>query len=100
MNRAERRRAGKTDKTKTYVLTQAQIDKMKADATEDAFKMLLSIPVTVLHDKFGFREVEMDQFMHYTLGWVEGVQKGEVTLTELLAICETEAGVTLMEKEK
>lgn len=100
MNRAERRRNGKTAKPKTYVLTEEQIRQMKVDATEDAFRMLLSIPVTVLHDKFGFDQVDMDKFMHYAFGWVEGVQKNEVTLNELLEICKNEAGITLVEKEK
>ena len=60
MNRAERRRSARNQqqKQKTYVLTEEQIEKMKYQAVHDAmrktFLMFISIPVMVLHDKFGF----------------------------------------------
>ena len=100
MNRAERRRTkGNVAKPKTYVLTEDQIAQLKQDATSEAFGMLLSIPLTVLHDKFGFDDYQMDQFLHYALMWVDGVQKGEVTLNEVLEICENEVGIPVINKE-
>lgn len=99
MNRAERRRAKRTaEKPKTYVLTQDQIDQMKAEATAEAFKMLLSIPVIVLHDKFGFGRIRLDRFIHYALGWATDVQNGVVTLKEVMDLCEDEIGLKIMEK--
>ena len=99
MNRAERRRNAKQEKPKTYVLTDAQIMQMKTEATSEAFKMLLSIPVTVLLDKFGFDEIQLDEFLHYCTGWADGIQKEEVSLKELLQICKDEAGIQIIEKE-
>jgi hypothetical protein len=97
MNRAERRRNAVTAKPKTYVLTEDQIRKMKQDAvneaTRKAFLMFLSIPVMVLHDKFGFRKVRLSRFMDYVLVWFESVQNDETRLAELVKICEEECGI-------
>lgn len=99
MNRAERRRNKQqsAEKTKTYVLTQDQIDKMKRDAvneaTRKAFAMFLSIPVMVLHDKFGFGKQRLTRFMDYVLVWYESVQAGETPLRELLTVAERECGI-------
>ena len=95
MNRAERRRNGKREKPAVRMMTDDQIKKLKQEATEDAFKMLLSIPNVVLSDHFQFDKIMLDEFNHYALGWADGVQKGEVTLTDLLMICRDEAGIEI-----
>lgn len=97
MNRAERRKAGKTEKPKVYTLTQDQIDGMERKAVEKAFKMFMSIPVMVLHDKFGFGNIRLDRFMHYALMWVQSVQDGDTSLTEIMKIAEDESGVKVTE---
>ena len=97
MNRAERRRLGKTEKPKTYVLTDAEIQQMKKDAVAEAFKMLLCIPVIVLHDKFRFGRIRLDRFLHYALSWATDVQNNVVTLKEVLDLCEEETGLKIKE---
>jgi hypothetical protein len=92
-NRAERRKAGKTDKVKTYVLTQDQIDQMKADAMAEGFRMCLSIPLMVLHDKFGFGRIRGTRFMDYAMVWYEAVMSGKTSLTEIMKIAEDLTGV-------
>jgi hypothetical protein len=56
MNRSERRRSEKSKKETTYILTESQMEKLKEDAVKDAtekvFIMMLSIPVSVLHDNY------------------------------------------------
>lgn len=103
MNRAERRRLAKSaqkEKEKTYVLTQAQIDEMKLEAvneaTRKAFLMFLSIPVMVLHDKFGFGKRRLDKLMHYCLAWYEAIQNNETKLMELVKIAENECGIKVL----
>lgn len=99
MNRAERRRRGNAaEKPKTYVLTEDQVQQMKNEAVAEAFKMLLSIPVIVLHDKFGFGRIRLDRFIYYALGWATDVQNGVVTLKEVMDLCEKEIGLKVMEK--
>jgi len=100
MNRAERRRLAKSaqkEKEKTYVLTQSQIEEIKRDAvneaTRKAFLMFLSIPVMVLHDKFGFGKQRLGKLMHYCLIWYESVQNNETKLMELVKIAENECGI-------
>lgn len=103
MNRAERRRLAKSaqkEKEKTYVLTQARIDEMKQDAvneaTRKAFLMFLSIPVMILHDKFGFGKKRLSKFMDYALIWYEAVQNNEVKLLELVKVAEDECGISVL----
>ena len=102
MNRAERRWQNKSAQKPEAVrlMTDAQIKKLKYDAIDEAFKMLLSIPNIVLSDHFQFDKFMLDEFNRYSLSWTEGVQKGEVTLTELLTICRDEAGIELIETKR
>ena len=99
MNRAERRRSARQQaaKTKTYLLTEEQIEEMKRDAvqtaTRRAFLMFLSIPVMILHDKFGFGKQRLGKFMDYALIWYEAVQENEVKMLELVKIAKDECGI-------
>lgn len=69
MGRAERRRQQKMDKkkTRTYVLTQNDMDRMKNQMVEvvadELLESVFGISVMVLHDKFGElmrRELTLD----------------------------------------
>ncbi len=98
MNRAERRRSARQqEKPKTYVLTDVQIDQMRRDITAEAsrkaFLMFMSIPVMVLHDKFGFDETQSGRFMDYAMVWFESVYDNETELMELMKIAEKECGI-------
>lgn len=116
MNRAERRKAKKQEKPAVYMLTQDQIDQIKKDAVKDvldqleqvkrdavneavgtAFKMLMSIPSMVLHDKFGFGHIRLDRFMHYVVDWYDEVQSGGTPLEEIMAIAEADSGIKVLE---
>lgn len=101
MNRAERRKQGKNaEKPKTYVLTEDQIEAMKRDAirvaTHRTFLMFLSIPVMVLHDKFGFGKQRLSKFMDYALMWHESVYDDEVGLKDLIKVVEEECGIRVL----
>lgn len=95
MNRKERRKAGKTEKVKTYVLTDQQIKKIKDDAVTEALKILLAVPVVVLHDKFGFGTVRNGRFLSCVNTWVKACMQDENTLAEVLKVAQEEAGYTL-----
>lgn len=113
MNRAERRKAGKQNKPAVYMYTQDQIDKLVQDAVakelagirekavnqaiSTCFKMFMSIPVMVLHDKFGFGHIRLDRFMHYALSWFEGVHEGDTALEEIMAIAEADSGIKVLD---
>ena len=105
MNRAERRKNKQSaTKPKTYVLTEDQINKMKMDAvneaTRRAFLMFISIPIMILHDKFGFGKKRLGKFMDYALIWYEAVQNNEVKLVELVKIAEEECGISVLSYDK
>ncbi len=100
MNRAERRRAKRTaEKPKTYVLTDDQIQQIKFEAMEYAFRMLLAVPSLVLHDKFGFGRIRLDRFNYYALSWLKSVQKGEVSLETVMTLCKEEAGYDVIKED-
>lgn len=103
MNRAERRRSAKQqEKQRTYVLTEDQINQMKRDAVNEAmrktFLMFLSIPVMVLHDKFGFGKQRLSRFMDYALIWFESVKNDETQLMELVGVAENECGIRIIKR--
>jgi hypothetical protein len=104
MNRAERRKQKNATSPKTYVLTEDQINQIKRDAaataTRKAFLMFLSIPVMVLHDKFGFGKLRLSRFMDYALIWFESVQNNETQLMEIVKIAEKECGIEIINYER
>ena len=57
--------------------------------------MFLSIPVMVLHDKFGFGKTRLTRFMDYALVWFESVYDNETRLTELVEIASKECGIVV-----
>jgi hypothetical protein len=63
------------------------------EATRKAFLMFMSIPVMILHDKFGFGKQRLSKFMDYALIWFEAVQDNEVKLLELVNIAKDECGI-------
>ena len=82
------------------MLTQDQIDQMKKDAVDEAtakaFRMFMSIPLMVLHDKFGFGRIRGSRFMDYVLIWYESIQRGETSLAEIIKIAEDLTGVKVV----
>lgn len=131
LNRKQRRQAGITEKPKVYTMTEAQIEKIKADAVReanaeiqrlraenealrltlmkrkaevmakavhDAFMLFMSIPVMVLHDKFGFGKIRFDRFMNYVLMWYESVQNGEFTIEHIVEIAESVSGIKFVKE--
>lgn len=94
MGRAERRRAEKEagKKQKTYILTQEQVDQIKADARQDAietaFTLMLAIPMEVLigddyWPKSGKKRIP--KFLEDVLSLYDSWEKGVLTLDELRA---------------
>lgn len=107
MNRAERRRAEREaqKKDKLYTLTQAQIDKIKADAVDDAVHMavqlLLAIPVMVLKDNWWKKTASKScpKFIDQCLDLYDSYNKGDVTLEDLRQCLLEEAGVELIRSD-
>lgn len=84
MNRADRRKAGITEKPKTYTMTDAQLAQVRKDAQAEWFLMQLAIPVLVLSDKFGFDEDKHSDFIASCLTWLQLVHDGEVSMREII----------------
>lgn len=68
MGRAERRKQGIREKVPSYTLTGKQLEMMLQQAhqegvqeairiaTDEAFVLMISIPIKVMHDKYGWRQ--------------------------------------------
>ena len=94
MNRAERRRLAKAGdpvkQEKTYVLTQSQINQMKIDTTsaalDTAFTLLLSIPIRVLGEQYGWDSVEeLPTLAECIIAEYEAFQAGDITIQDYQA---------------
>ncbi|MCM1224992.1 MAG: hypothetical protein NC548_62130 [Lachnospiraceae bacterium] len=99
MNRQERRRNKIESKPKTYVLTDAQIAQMEADAVEKAsraaFVMMLGLPLVALR-KFGFGKERLERFEKELLRQYKCFEEGYVTLDELKQIIYEETGMEVL----
>lgn len=101
MNRQERRRQKINDKPKTYVLTDQQIAKLKADAvkeaSERAFVAMLGLPLLTLRDEFDFGRKRLERFMERLLEKYECFDEGYVGLGELKQAIKDETGMKIPE---
>ena len=107
MTRAEMRRIEKekSKKTNVYTLTQEQIDKIKADACDEAastaFLLMLGIPLLVLHDKYSLimkKETRLKNFSNEVLKLFDSWQQGYLTLDDMREVLEKEANITWEDK--
>lgn len=97
MNRKERRKNG--IRTKTYVLTEEQIKKIKNESIDTALKLMLSLPMMVVRDDFGKiikKENRMETFMDLVLEKYTDWNDGKIKLDEMLETLK-ESGVTIKE---
>lgn len=106
MNRAERRRLEKQGKTvpKEPVIniktSDVQQIKMNAvgEASDKAFFLMLSIPMMVLHDKWGFGQTRGERFLEQVLDLYDSFEKGYVTIEDLQKCLWEEGGIKIERK--
>lgn len=108
-NRAERRREAK-QKEPTYTLNRSQIQQMKEECMKDAidyaFRMMIGVPILVLHDKFAklMRREENgksreERFLDMMLAKYDEVEGDYTTLEEILEVIEDECGLKIIKEE-
>jgi hypothetical protein len=106
MNRAERRRLGKSTSEPVFNMKSSDITNIKKQATRDAadtaFLLMLAIPVMVLHDKYSLlmkREVDgksrEERFADLCLDLYDSFEKGYVTMDDLHQCLWEEAGIKI-----
>lgn len=62
-------------------------------ATDQVVKLMLALPVYVLHDKWGFGKVRCERFVEQLLELYEAYQKDYVTIEDLMQVLADEAGI-------
>ena len=106
MNRAELRRKEKEQQkqTKTYVLTQAQIDDMKKEITKEAidkavsqaFVIMLAMPLEVLiTEEYWMKSAKkrIPKFMDDVLSVYRAYSTGDLTIEEMASDLKEFAGI-------
>lgn len=106
MNRAEKRRAGIKAKEPVYNLTLSQIKAMKQEATlkaiEKAFFLMVSIPVSILHDKYPQlmkRDGREQRFADLIIERYKDYEDGYYTLDDLQKCLYEETGIRMVKKK-
>lgn len=106
MNRAEKRRAGIKAKEPVYNLTLSQIKAMKQEATlkaiDKAFFLMVSIPVSILHDKYPQlmkRDGREQRFADLIIERYKDYEDGYFTLDELEKCLYEETGIRMVKKK-
>lgn len=111
MNRQQRRAAKSSAKEPIYNLTLSQIEGIKRDAVSEAsdiaFKLLLCIPVMVIHDKYPLlmkKEVDgkgrEERLADLILDLYDSFNRDYVTLQELEECLYDETGIRFEEIRK
>lgn len=97
MNRAERRRRGIKNKEPVLNVKVSDISKIKENAVnqaaDTAFVMMITIPLMVLRDKYGFGKKRLEVFSDYVLDLYESFDKGYITFDDLKETLKEEAGI-------
>lgn len=108
MNRAERRKSQNkghaVSKEPVINIKYSDIQNIKKEAAKEAGEiallLMLSIPVTVLHDKWGFGKVRIERFTDQVLDLYDSFEKDYVTLDDLKQCLLKEAGITIERRTK
>lgn len=87
----------KTNKTPTYNMTLQQIEDLKRQAALDAVSELMTLtlgfPAMILHDKHGWREDDLNQFVDDVAGLFDSYEKGYITLGDCVNTLKEEANI-------
>ena len=106
MNRQQRRAQGikqVASKQKTYNLSVDQIHQIKqnaaAEAMEQAFVLMMGLPMMALRDKFDFGKVRLERFSDAVLDLWDSFNKDYITLQDCIDAVYEETGVKIKGKE-
>lgn len=105
MNRQQRRKATKkglpVSKDPVYNLKQSDVAKMKSEATETAITLLLSIPIKVMHEEFGWgMRKRLPRLADALIDEYQKFADGEMTLEEYQDMVYEYCGVKFKKNEE
>ena len=102
MNRKERRKAGIKTPVRTYTLNEAQVEQLKQNVVEaaykEAFKFLLCVPCLALRDKFGFGSKRLKTFIDASVFWLSEAYSGKIGTEEIEKALKEEVGFDIHSK--
>ena len=69
------------------------------ESVDVAFKLMLGLPVMVLHDKYGWGgKKRLPEFGDYVLELYDSFDKGYITLEEIEEVIRKETGISFVKK--
>jgi hypothetical protein len=99
LNKAKRCKKGINGKEPVLNLKASDIANLKEITTKKAvntaFIMLLSIPLMVLRDKYGYGKKRLEKFLNYVWELYDSFEKGYVTLDDLINVLKEEVEVEI-----
>ena len=106
MNRAERRRQAKltgSSVTKDPIISmkKSDIDRIKREATETAMILLLSIPIKVMHEQFGWgMKKRLPKLSDALIDEYQAFSDGDMTLEEYQNVVYEYCGVKFQKNKE
>lgn len=106
MSREEHRRIGRMqeNKKKSFTFTQDQLDKRDAavqmESSKRALIFLMSIPLVVLRDEFGFGKKRLEKFMEKFTSLWSAYENDYIEIEELADLIEEETGLKIIKLMK
>ena len=94
-------------KVATYTFTQEQLyseikkgveefrEELRAEAVDDALRVLSYVPLMVLRDKFGFGKVRLDRFLREFAEQVDCIENDFVGFDDMIEAIKDETGLNV-----
>lgn len=99
MNRAERRRLQNKKPEPVINIKSSDVQLMKQRATSkaanQAFILMLGLPMLVLRDKWGFGKVRSERFIEQVIDLYDSFDKGYLTIDDIHKALYEEAGIKI-----
>lgn len=87
----------KKQKTATYQMTMAQLEardkKTREEARREAFELMISIPLLVLRDKWGFGSERLERFIDQMFEIYSSIERKDVDFQDLMEVLERETKI-------
>lgn len=100
MNRAERRKLKREEKEKTFTMKGSDIEEIKKQVMKKtskfAFDYIVSIPLIVLRDEFGFGQKRCERFCEAAAELLESINSGHLSLEDIRETIEKELNMELI----
>lgn len=89
------------DKPKNHkiMLKKRELDRIRKNALNDAFKIVSYFPLYILRTEYGYGKVRLIRFYNHYLDLFDSYNKGYLTLDDIAKVLKDEVNITWVEEE-